>query len=381
MRKKIAIVFGTRPEAIKCAPVIKALERHPELFETLVIVTAQHRQMLDQALKIFDIAPHVDLNVMRENQSLASLTADVIGSMDKALQEHKPDLVLVQGDTTTTFASALSAFYRKTPVGHIEAGLRTFDRFNPYPEEINRQMTSCLAEIHFPPTCTGAANLVASGVPRDRIFLTGNTVIDALLHIARQVENAEPAVKMRNGKKPILVTAHRRENFGAPIVNICAAIQRLLKSRNDIEVIYPVHLNPNIKNPVYEHLGNLERMHLIPVQSYPDFVKLMSSSYIILSDSGGVQEEAPSLGKPVLVLRETSERMEAVQAGTVKIVGTDPEKIVAETTALLDNQQRYFDMSHVRNPFGDGNAAKRIVASLSYYFGFGLKPEEFEPHG
>lgn len=376
MKKKVAVIFGTRPEAIKCAPVVMELERSGA-FEPLVIVTAQHRQMLDQALEIFGIKPHVDLNVMRENQTLAGLTASVVDSMDRVLAEHKPDFVLVQGDTTTTFASALAAFYRKIPVGHIEAGLRTYNKLNPFPEEVNRQLTSSLAELHFPPTPMAAGNLVKEGISRESIFITGNTVIDALLHTSEMVRDAPAVVSVGKGRRLILVTAHRRENFGGPIEGICKAIRMLVEERDDIEVAYPVHLNPNIKGPVHELLGGMERVHLIPVQSYTSFVKLMSSAYIIMSDSGGVQEEAPSLGKPVLVLRETSERMEAVEAGTVKLVGTDPAKICKEARRLLDDSSFYGEMSRVTNPFGDGRASSRIVAVLSSCFNGTEKPLEF----
>lgn len=380
MRKKIAVIFGTRPEAIKCAPVITVLNKHKDLFKPLVIVTGQHREMLDQALDIFDIQPHVDLNIMRENQSLGELTANIISLMDRILRDYRPDFVLVQGDTTTTFVSALAAFYNKIPIGHIEAGLRTFDKFNPYPEEINRQLTSAIADIHFPPTHKAFDNLLASGVHRDKIFLTGNTVVDALLYTVKQVENINSVVSVSNERKLVLVTAHRRENFSGPINNICESIKHLVALRDDIEVVYPVHLNPNIKGPVFEQLQGIDRVHLIPVQPYPSFVKLMSVAHIILTDSGGVQEEAPSLGKPVLVLRETSERTEAVEAGTVKVIGTDMERIVNETVKLLDDTTLYYKMSHIRNPFGDGKAAERIVSALSHYFGFGNEPEEFEAH-
>ncbi len=376
MKKKIAVIFGTRPEAIKCAPVVMALQKESAL-EPLVIVTAQHRQMLDQALEIFGIRPHVDLNVMKDNQTLAGLTASVVESMDRALTEHKPDFVLVQGDTTTTFASALAAFYRKIPVGHIEAGLRTYNKLNPFPEEVNRQLTSTLSELHFPPTELALGNLVNEGIGRDRILVTGNTVIDALLHTAETVRSAPPVVNVGGGRRLILVTAHRRENFGKPIEEICRAIKTLVTERDDIEVAYPVHLNPNIKGPVHALLGGLERVHLIPVQSYTSFVKLMSSAFFIMSDSGGVQEEAPSLGKPVLVLRETSERMEAVEAGTVRLVGTDPETIVSEALSLLDDREHYERMSTVRNPFGDGRASERIAAAVMEHFGFGPRPIEF----
>ena len=378
MKKRIAIIFGTRPEAIKCVPVIEEFKKHEDLFDPLIIVTAQHREMLDQVLDMFLIRPHIDLNIMQENQSLGGLAANVVRTIDRTLKDCNPDLVLVQGDTTTTFVSALAAFYNKIPVGHIEAGLRTFNKQHPFPEEINRQLTSVVTDIHFAPTQRAVNNLISLGVVRDRIFLTGNTVVDALLYIKNHIENIILPVALTDAKKMILVTAHRRENFDQPIKNICTAIKQLIELRDDVEVIYPVHLNPNIKGPVFEQLSGIERVHLIPVQSYGSFVKLMSRAHIILSDSGGVQEEAPSLGKPVLVLRETSERMEAVEAGAVNIVGTNSEIILRETIRLLDNKNLYSKMANIKNPFGDGKAAERIVSGLSYYFGFGGRPSEFE---
>jgi UDP-N-acetylglucosamine 2-epimerase (non-hydrolysing) len=377
MKKRIAIIFGTRPEAIKCAPVIQELGKQKDLVNPLIIVTAQHREMLDQVLDIFSIKPHIDLDIMQENQSLGELTGNVIRAIDKTLKDCKPDFILVQGDTTTTFISALAAFYNKIPVGHIEAGLRTFDKHHPFPEEINRQLASVVADLHFAPTQRAVDNLISLGIERERIFLTGNTVVDALIYMKNHMENVKPPVDLNNGMKLILLTAHRRENFGEPIKNICKAIKNLVELRDDIEVIYPVHLNPNIKGPVFEQLSRVKRVHLIPVQSYPSFVKLMSKAYIILSDSGGVQEEAPSLGKPVLVLRETSERMEAVEAGAVKIVGTSSENIINETLRLLDDSNQYSNMAHKRNPFGDGKASERIVSGLLYYFGFGERPGNF----
>ncbi len=377
MTKRIAIIFGTRPEAIKCAPVIQELNKQKDLFDPLIIVTAQHREMLDQVLEMFRIKPHIDLDIMQENQSLGQLTANVMRAIDKTLKNCNPDFVLVQGDTTTTFVSALAAFYNKIPVGHIEAGLRTFNKFHPYPEEINRQLASVIGDIHFAPTQRAVNNLISLGIERDRIFLTGNTVVDALIFIKNHMENAESPVPINKERKLILITAHRRENFGEPIENICKAIKKLVELRDDVEVIYPVHLNPNIKGPVFDQLSGIERIHLIPAQSYPNFVKLMSHAYLILSDSGGVQEEAPSLGKPVLVLRETSERLEAVEAGVVNIIGTNSEKILKETMKLLDDRDLYCKMANKKNPFGDGKAAGRIVSSLLYYFGLGNRANEF----
>lgn len=377
MLKKIAVVFGTRPEAIKLAPVIKAIGERGELLETLIISTGQHREMLVQVLEIFGIKPHIDLNVMKDNQDLIDVTSRIIQSLNMVFKEEKPDFVVVQGDTTTTFAAALVAFNNKIPVGHVEAGLRTHNKYSPFPEEINRQLTTVLSDFHFAPTCMAHENLLHCGVHRDRIVLTGNTVIDAL-HYYLSINKENSRCIDENGcMRRILVTAHRRENFGQPIRNICLAIRDIVQMRNDIEFIYPVHLNPNIQAPVYELLGGMERVSLIANQTYFEFLRLMRSSYMILSDSGGVQEEAPSLGKPVLVLRDTSERMEAVEAGAVKLVGTDRHAIVEETVALLDDPHAYAAMANAGNPFGDGLASSRIVDSILHYFAMGASPAEF----
>ncbi|MBN21614.1 MAG: UDP-N-acetylglucosamine 2-epimerase (non-hydrolyzing) [Bdellovibrionaceae bacterium] len=364
--KKIMLVFGTRPEAIKMAPLVRALKEDP-FFEVHVCVTAQHRQMLDQALELFDISPDTDLNLMTPNQTLTTLTQKMIGSLEHVLKEHQPDLVLVHGDTTTTFAASLSAFYQKIPLGHVEAGLRTGNIYSPWPEEMNRKLTGAMATLHFAPTSTAESHLLKENVSKNQIYVTGNTVIDALLFVEKKVKK-ETYIKekfsfLNPEKKLLLMTGHRRENFGQGFLNICEAIQTLSK-REEVEIVYPVHLNPNVQKPVYDHLGNLENVHLIDPQDYLPFIYLMNQAYLILTDSGGIQEEAPSLGKPVLVLRDTTERPEAVEAGTVELVGTDKEKIVNAATKLLENPTLYKKMSEAINPYGDGNACKRIADIL-----------------
>lgn len=377
MLKKIAVVFGTRPEAIKLAPVIKAMGERGGVLETMVISTGQHREMLAQVLEIFGIEPHMDLHVMKENQDLIGVISRIIQSLNMVFKEEKPDFIVVQGDTTTTFSTALAAFYNRIPVGHVEAGLRTYNKYSPFPEEINRQLTTVISDLHFAPTSMAYDNLVHCGVNRDKIVLTGNTVVDSL-HYYLSINGDNSTCCDETGRmRRILVTAHRRENFGEPIRNICLAIRDIVQMRNDIEFIYPVHLNPNIQAPVHELLGGMERVNLIPSQTYFEFLRLMRSSYMILSDSGGVQEEAPSIGKPVLVLRDTSERMEAVEAGAVKLVGTDRHSIVQETLALLDDPRAYAAMANAGNPFGDGLASSRIVDSILHYFGMGAYPAEF----
>ncbi len=363
--KKNLIVFGTRPEAIKMAPLVKQFKNEPG-FDTKVCVTAQHREMLDQVLDFFDITPDYDLNLMRPNQNLYSLTADIITELKVVLEDYKPDFVYVHGDTTTTMATSIAAFYSGAKVCHVEAGLRTHDKWSPFPEEINRQVTGRIADFHFAPTESSKANLLKEGVREDTILVTGNTVIDALLfssNLVEELENAEIA-KLRNmvdlSKKIILVTGHRRENHGQGFINICEALKAIATENTDVEIIYPVHLNPNVRKPVYEILSEVNNIQLIDPLSYPAFVWLMNKSYLIITDSGGVQEEAPSLGKPVLVMRDTTERPEAVEAGTVILVGTNEEMIIDETNALLTNEGIYNQMSELHNPYGDGNACKRI---------------------
>lgn len=367
-------IFGTRPEAIKMAPVIKELERHPESFRSVVCVTAQHREMLDQVLDLFDIVPHHDLGIMKPGQDLYDITSNVLLGLRTVLAEQQPDLVLVHGDTTTTMAATIAAYYQRIRVGHVEAGLRTHNKYAPFPEEINRRVTGTVADIHFAPTIAARDNLLREGVPAENIVVTGNTVVDALLAVAARLENdveldgrfAEQFPFLDPAKKLILVTGHRRENFGAGFENICRALAAIAQGRNDVQILYPIHLNPNVQEPVRRILGGegMDNIHLIDPVDYLPFVYLMRRSYLIVTDSGGVQEEAPSLGKPVLVMRETTERPEAVEAGTVKLVGTDRERIVSETLLLLDNVEAYRAMSMAHNPYGDGKAAERIVASL-----------------
>ena len=368
--KKISIIFGTRPEAIKLAPVILELKKYKE-FEVNVCVTAQHREMLDQVLEVFDIKPEVDLNIMKINQTLSGLTSQAIKLLDKYLSEYKPDIILVQGDTTTVFAASLVAFYHKIKIGHVEAGLRTWNKFSPYPEEINRVLTTRLADLHFAPTQLSKENLLRENVSEEKIFITGNTVIDALLIAKKKIMKRKTLIPglpdyLQNGtaRNIILITGHRRENFGEGFENICNAIAKLANDFKDYEFIYPVHLNPNVQKPVFGILSGYKNIHLIKPLDYLPFVSVMDKSKIILTDSGGVQEEAPSLGKPVLVMRENSERPEGVEAGTVKIVGTSKETIISETAKLINDADEYAKMATAINPYGDGRAAKRIKEIL-----------------
>lgn len=361
---KLSFIFGTRPEAIKLAPLILYFKEKSS-HQIEVCVTAQHRQMLDQVLEIFDIKPDVDLNLMKPNQTLSLLTSNAISALDHYMLQHKPDLIFVQGDTTTVFAASLVAFYHKIKIAHVEAGLRTNNKFSPFPEEINRVLTSKLADYHFAPTQKSFDNLIKEGIEPSTVYITGNTVIDALLMVkdkANEIQHIEGLdSKILNGKnRVVLITGHRRENFGEGFQNICKAIKSLADKYKDHYFIYPVHLNPNVQKPVYEILGNTENIILIEPQTYLPFIKLMLRSHIILTDSGGVQEEAPSLGKPVLVMRENTERPEAVYAGTVKLVGTDVEKIITEASILLDNPDEYNKMAQAVNPYGDGKACERI---------------------
>lgn len=364
--KKNLIVFGTRPEAIKMAPLVKEFQKD-QSFETKVCVTAQHREMLDQVLEFFDIKPDYDLNLMKPNQNLYSLTADIITEMKAVLEDFKPDFVYVHGDTTTTMASSIAAFYSGALVCHVEAGLRTHNKRSPFPEEINRQVAGRICDYHFAPTEASRQNLLRENIQDADILVTGNTVIDALFDSSKRVEDLDNAeinqLKMilDPGKKLVLVTGHRRENHGQGFINICEALKTIAVSNPEVQVIYPVHLNPNVKKPVYEILSDVSNIHLIDPLAYPAFVWLMNQAYLIITDSGGVQEEAPSLGKPVLVMRDTTERPEAVDAGTVILVGTDIQKIVSEAQDLLDNADRYQKMSELHNPYGDGKACERIV--------------------
>jgi UDP-N-acetylglucosamine 2-epimerase (non-hydrolysing) len=370
---KILSVFGTRPEAVKMAPVIHELRRTPNI-ESRVCVTAQHRQMLDQVLDLFNIQPEYDLDLMREDQSLAELSAAIFTHLDPILSDYKPDWVLVQGDTTTVAITALLAYYRRIRVGHVEAGLRTHDKWQPFPEEINRRVAGVIADLHFAPTQWTKRNLLREGIQESAIAVTGNPVIDALHFAAEQPEPDEITQlgnklgigKREAGKRLILVTAHRRENFGKPLKEICSALKELA-SRGDVEIVYPVHLNPNVQEPVYRILKGVDHITLLPPLDYLPLVGLMKRATVILTDSGGIQEEAPAFGIPVLVLREVTERPEGVQAGTLKLVGTAADRIVQETTRLLDDESAYRAMAKAANPFGDGHAAENIVRALLNY--------------
>jgi UDP-N-acetylglucosamine 2-epimerase (non-hydrolysing) len=356
---KVAIIFGTRPEAIKMAPVIKEIQKYPQEFHPVICVTGQHRKMLDQVLSIFRIKPDIDLNLMEENQSLDSLTANAIRKLTEALTKTSPGLVLVQGDTTTAMAAALAAFYQRIPVGHVEAGLRTHDRYNPFPEEINRNLISVLSSYHFAPTKKAVAALLREGINKNNIFLTGNTVVDALQMITKGRATAH--FRGLRKKKIILITAHRRENFGQPFENICNALKEIAARNPDIEIVYPVHMNPNVAGPAHKILNHRDRIKLVQPLEYLDLVELMKKSYLVLTDSGGIQEEAPVFGKPVLVLREETERPEGIEAKVAKLVGTDKTRIIRETELLLHNRKAYLKMANAVSPYGDGKAAKRIV--------------------
>lgn len=373
--KKILLVFGTRPEAIKMAPLVKALQKDTEHFETRVCVTAQHRQMLDQVLEVFGITPEYDLNIMAPNQDLYDITAKVLLGLREVLKDFRPDTVLVHGDTTTSMAASLAAFYMQIPVGHVEAGLRTYNMLSPWPEEMNRQVTDRICTYYFAPTEQSRANLLQENIDAKKIFITGNTVIDALL-MAVDIISTTAGVKEKMAKELqekgytvgdreyILVTGHRRENFGDGFLHICKAIKELAALHPEMDIVYPVHLNPNVQKPVYELLSGLSNVYLISPLDYLPFIYAMQHSTLLLTDSGGVQEEAPSLGKPVLVMRDTTERPEAVEAGTVKLVGTDAEAIVSNVTALLQDKEMYKRMSETHNPYGDGQACERIIVAL-----------------
>jgi UDP-N-acetylglucosamine 2-epimerase (non-hydrolysing) len=378
--RKMLVVFGTRPEAVKMAPLIKQLDAHGDNFETRVCVTAQHRAMLDQILEAFEIRPHYDLDIMTRGQDLYDITAHVLAGIRPVITEFEPDTVLVQGDTTTTFVTALAAFYERIDVGHVEAGLRTGDIYSPYPEEINRQLTTRLARYHFAPTRLNRENLLKEAVDPGHIAVTGNTVIDALLMVVKRLDRdrqrrdrimkqiklagLSPAV-LESNRRMVLVTGHRRESFGVGFVNICEAIRELAMRQKDVEIVYPVHLNPNVREPVEKILSNIDNVHLIEPLAYEEFVHLMSKAYLLLTDSGGIQEEAPALAKPVLVMRENTERPEAVEAGTARLVGTDRAEIIACTEELLTDTGAYERMAAATNPYGDGRASENIVNFLS----------------
>jgi UDP-N-acetylglucosamine 2-epimerase (non-hydrolysing) len=368
-KRKILVVFGTRPEAVKMAPVVKQLREHSELAESRVCVTGQHREMLDQVLEIFGLVPDYDLNIMSEDQSLSSVSARVLMGLDEVFENYQPDWVLVQGDTTTAMTTSLAAFYRRIKVGHVEAGLRTYDKFQPFPEEINRQIVDALSDLHFAPTERACQNLRREGVPDSSIRVTGNTVIDAMLWVREHVRRLEPRLpeglaRALPGNRLILVTGHRRESFGAGLEHICLAIREIAERFRDVLIVYPVHLNPNVQEPVRRILGGLERVMLVTPLPYATFAWLMDRCYLILTDSGGVQEEAPSLGKPVLVMREVTERPEGIEAGNACLVGTERERIVQETSRLLNDTAAYNAMAEARNPYGDGRAAERIVEEI-----------------
>jgi UDP-N-acetylglucosamine 2-epimerase (non-hydrolysing) len=374
--KKVMLVFGTRPEAIKMAPLVKEFQKYPKEFETIVCVTAQHREMLDQVLTLFDIVPDFDLDIMKPEQNLYEVTSNILLGLQGVFEEVKPDVVLVHGDTTTTLATSLAAFYQKIAVGHVEAGLRTGDIYSPWPEEGNRQVTSRLATYHFAPTDESVANLLKENVDTTNVLVTGNTVIDALLNVVSKIEFDDElknelktlifnkGYELNESKKIVLVTGHRRENFGQGFLNICTALKELALKYPKCDIVYPVHLNPNVQKPVNEILSDVDNVFLISPLDYEPFVYLMSRAYFILTDSGGIQEEAPSLGKPVLVMRDTTERPEALKAGTVRLVGTDVKKILEESIKLFEDSKEYKKMSKSHNPYGDGKACEKIVTYL-----------------
>ena len=376
---KVMTVFGTRPEAIKMAPLVLELQKQSQRFEAITTVSAQHREMLDQVLDIFHIKPDYDLNIMHARQTLTDITSNVLINLDKILKEAKPDIVLVHGDTTTTFAASVAAFYNQIPIGHVEAGLRTWEKYSPYPEEMNRQMTDAMTDLYFAPTNQSKANLLKENHKEDNIYITGNTAIDALKQTVDKGYHHDILDKVSPDNKLILLTMHRRENQGEPMRRVFKVIREVVESREDVEVIYPVHLSPAVQEVAKEILGNTERIHLISPLDVVDFHNLAARSYFIMTDSGGVQEEAPSLGKPVLVLRDTTERPEGVEAGTLKLVGTESEKVKKEMEELLDNDAEYQRMTQVKNPYGDGKASERILDAIAYYFGVtDKKPIEFE---
>ena len=371
-RFHVLVVLGTRPEAIKLAPVIGELRRRRDRFQTRICITAQHRHLLEPILRWFDIPVHFDLDVMRPNQELCGLSALILERFHEVLASNRPDVVLVQGDTTTVMVASLAAFYHRVPVGHVEAGLRTLDRYSPFPEEINRRLASHLATLHFAPTAWARRNLLKEGIARRRIIVTGNTVVDALLETRDRVVRRPPAIPQLAGlkigaRKLIVVTAHRRENFGPGLTSICQGIRRLALARPDIDIVFPVHPNPNVRAIVQPLLGGVERIHLIDPLDYPQFVWLLNSSYLALSDSGGIQEEMPSLRRPALVMRANTERPEGVKAGVCKLVGTSADRIFRTVTELLDDPRAYARFARRRNPFGDGTAAKKIVAALDMF--------------
>ena len=373
---KLMTVFGTRPEAIKMCPLVLEMGKYPDYIESIVAVTAQHREMLDQVLELFNIKPDYDLNIMASGQTLYDITTKALNGLKEVIEEAKPDMVLVHGDTTTTFAGALAAFYAQVPVGHVEAGLRTGNKYSPYPEEMNRKLTGSIADMHFAPTSTSKANLLKENVNPETILVTGNTVIDALeTTVKADYEFADTEFNkiFARGNRLILMTTHRRENLGEPMRNVYKALRKVLETHADVEAIFPVHKNPKVREIVQEELGGLDRVHLIEPMDYEPFANLMGKVDIVLTDSGGIQEEAPALGKPVLVLRDTTERPEAVDAGTVKLIGTEYEDVLRETNLLLDDAEHYKKMAEATNPYGDGKACERIIRAILQKNGYNIK--------
>ena len=364
---KVMSIFGTRPEAIKMAPLVKELEKRKEI-ESIVCVTAQHREMLDQVLKTFDIKPDYDLNIMKQGQTLSEITSRALLGLEEVIKEVKPDIVLVHGDTTTTFAGALAAFYNHVSIGHVEAGLRTYDKYSPFPEEMNRQMVDSMTDLYFAPTKISKENLLKQNISEDKIYITGNTAIDAMSTTVKENYTHKELEWIKPGERMILLTAHRRENLGDPMRHIFKAIRRIVDEFDDVKVIYPIHLNPLVRNVANEIFNGCDKVKLIEPLEVFDFHNFQNKSYIILTDSGGIQEEAPSLGKPVLVLRDTTERPEGIKAGTLKLVGTNEETIYTETKKLLTDKKEYDNMSHASNPYGDGHASERIVSSIISWY-------------
>lgn len=375
--KKIMTIFGTRPEAIKMAPLVKALEKDAEL-EPVVVVTAQHREMLDSVLNTFDITPCHDLNIMKSGQTLSDITSKSMVLLEEVIKKESPDMVLVHGDTVTTFSGSLAAFYNQLPIGHVEAGLRSYDKYSPFPEEMNRQMVGVMADLHFAPTFNAAKNLLDEGKSSNNVVITGNTAIDAMNYTINDNYTSQIIDKHRN-KKFILLTAHRRENIGQPMINVFKAVRKLIDQYEDLALVYPVHMNPRVRELAEAYLGHHDRIELIEPLDVIDFHNFAKHAYLIMTDSGGIQEEAPSLHKPVLVLRDSTERPEGVEAGTLRAIGTNEDSVYEETKRLLDDKQLYKHMSEANNPYGDGNASNRIVNHIKYYFGLiSDKPNHFE---
>lgn len=374
---KVMVVFGTRPEAIKMAPLILQLKKQSEKFETMTVVTAQHRQMLDQVLQTFNIEPDIDLNIMGKQQTLTDITVKILNQLDKLLKEVKPDIILVHGDTTTTFATSLAAFYNQVRIGHVEAGLRTWEKYSPFPEEMNRQMTDAVTDLYFAPTMQSKENLIKENHDEKTIFVTGNTAIDALKLTVQENYHHDVLEQIPSNHQLILVTMHRRENQGEPMRRVFRTLRQVVEAHDDVEVIYPVHLSPAVQEAAKEILSNHPQIHLIEPLDVVDFHNIAARSYFIMSDSGGVQEEAPSLGKPVLVLRDTTERPEGVTAGTLKLVGTESENIREAMETLLTDETVYHQMSQASNPYGDGRTSERIVEAIAHYFGYADRPKNF----